>query len=278
VEVVFGQPEASQCAELLGRTESALRWVHLSSAGYTSFDNERMHALLRARDAALTTSSAVYAEPCAEHVLAFMLAAGRRLPAALENQRQPRDWPKTALRASSVLLRRQRVLLVGFGSIGRRLAELLRPFDVTVEAVRRSPQGDEPVPTYPHKELDRLLGAADHVVDLLPGNAGTTRLFDGGRFTACKRGAIFYNIGRGTTVDQTALRAALVDGRLSGAYLDVTDPEPLPPDDPLWTTPGCFITPHTAGGHADESERLVDHFLGNLDRYQQGLPLSDRVI
>jgi phosphoglycerate dehydrogenase-like enzyme len=95
---------------------------------------------------------------------------------------------------------------------------------------------------------------------------------------AMKPGAIFYNIGRGTTVDQAALAEALGSGRLSAAYLDVTDPEPLPPEHPLWTTPNCVITPHTAGGHSDEWDRLVDHFLANLRRHEAAEPLLDRVI
>ena len=93
-----------------------------------------------------------------------------------------------------------------------------------------------------------------------------------------KRGAVFYNIGRGTTVDQDALGEALRSGQLRAAYLDVTDPEPLPPEHPLWTTPNCVITPHTAGGHADEWVRLVKHFLVNLRRHEAGQPLLDRVI
>ena len=93
-----------------------------------------------------------------------------------------------------------------------------------------------------------------------------------------KPGAIFYNIGRGTTVDQTALLNALKSGRLSAAYLDVTDPEPLPKDHPLWSVPNCYITPHTAGGHAEEFERLATHFLNNLKRFEEGKALVDRVI
>ena len=93
-----------------------------------------------------------------------------------------------------------------------------------------------------------------------------------------KPGAVFYNIGRGTTVDQDALGEALRSGRLRAAYLDVTDPEPLPPEHPLWTTPNCVITPHTAGGHDNEWTRLVQHFLANLRRHEAGQPLLDRVI
>ena len=93
-----------------------------------------------------------------------------------------------------------------------------------------------------------------------------------------KPGARFYNVGRGSTVDQAALLAALQSGRLGSAYLDVLDPEPLPPDHPLWTTQNCFITPHTAGGHHDQDERIVDHFLTNLDAFQRGAPMVDRIV
>ncbi len=93
-----------------------------------------------------------------------------------------------------------------------------------------------------------------------------------------KRGARFYNIGRGPTVDQPSLIAALADRHLDAAYLDVTDPEPLPPDHPLWSAPNCFICPHTGGGHREESVRLVRHFLANLALFEAGQPLVDRVI
>ncbi len=89
--------------------------------------------------------------------------------------------------------------------------------------------------------------------------------------------AIFYNIGRGTTVDQTALLSALESRRIAGAYLDVTEPEPLPIEHPLWSTPNCYITPHMAGGHATEFLRLVDHFLDNLQRFETREQLKDQV-
>jgi len=93
-----------------------------------------------------------------------------------------------------------------------------------------------------------------------------------------KRGAIVYNIGRGVTLDQDALKRELNSGRLAAAYLDVTHPEPLPPDHSLWTTPNCFITPHSGGGHSNEKERQVKHFLANLRRFEQGEELIDRVL
>src|SRR6185369_12704858 len=109
-------------------------------------------------------------------------------------------------------------------------------------------------------------------------NASTLKLMDARRFGLMKPDAFFYNIGRGATVEQEALLEALQTGRLAAAYLDVTEPEPLPPEHPLWTAPNCYITPHTAGGHADEFERLVRHFLDNLERFQGHKSLRDRVI
>jgi len=93
-----------------------------------------------------------------------------------------------------------------------------------------------------------------------------------------KPGAIVYNIGRGSTLDQTALLKELQGGRIGAAYLDVTEPEPLPPDHPLWATPNCFITPHTAGGHITEKLRHVNHFLDNLKRFELGQALRDRIL
>jgi len=167
--------------------------------------------------------------------------------------------------------------VVGFGAIGRRLAELLAPFGVNVIATRRSPRGDEPIRVSADSETDALLGRADHVIDILPDNPGTARFFNAARFARMKPTALFYNIGRGTTVDQDALIAALYNRQIAGAFLDVTDPEPLPPDHLLWRVPNCFITPHTGGGHHDEFERIVAHFLQNLDRFERAEPLQDKI-
>jgi phosphoglycerate dehydrogenase-like enzyme len=272
-DVAFGQPDAEGCA-----ASARLGWAHLSSAGYTAFDRPVIRAALSGRGAALTTSSLVYDEPCAQHVLAFMLAEARQLAGAFRNQLEARAWPSQAIRAASRLLCDQTVVLLGMGAIARRLVELLAPLRLQIVGVRRRPRGDEPVPTVPLADLDTHLARADHVVSTLPASDETLRLFDAARFAALRAGAVFYNIGRGSTIDQQALLGALASGRLRAAYLDVTDPEPLPPDHPLWRAPGCFITPHAAGGHAGEPERLVRHFLENLRRYGEGLPLRDRVI
>jgi phosphoglycerate dehydrogenase-like enzyme len=272
-DVAFGQPDPAQVMAL-----PRVRWVHITSAGYTRYDRDDLRAALRARGAILTNSSQVYAEPCAEHAFAFMLALARRLPQCAADQQTSRAWKAAEHRIQARVLSGQSVLIVGYGAIGRRLAELLAPLRMNVACVRRRPAGDENVAVVPESQLDGLLPHVDHVVNILPENVGTVGFFDARRIAAMKEGAAFYNIGRGTTVDQTALAGALHAGRLRGAYLDVTDPEPLPPDHPLWAAPNCFITPHTAGGRDDEFERLVRHFLDNLRKLESGEELVDRIV
>jgi phosphoglycerate dehydrogenase-like enzyme len=268
-DIAFGQPDAA------GVMQSArLRWVHIGSAGYTRYDTPEFRAALAARGAQLTNSSSVHAEPCAEHALSLILAHARQLPQSFHEQRTTRGWPDGVRRAASRLLVGQRLVIFGFGAIARRLVDLLAPFHMRIAVVRRQPTGDEGIPIV---SADAL-GDADHVVNILPDNPATRGFFNGGRFAGMQRGAIFYNIGRGTTVEQPALIDALRSGRLGAAYLDVTDPEPLPPDHPLWTTPNCFITPHTAGGFGGEETALVQHFLENLARFTAGTALADRVM
>jgi phosphoglycerate dehydrogenase-like enzyme len=272
-DVAFGQPPIEDVVR-----SPRLRWVQLSSAGYASYDQPALRQAFAARGAVLTKSSYVYASPCAEHVLSFMLAGARRLPSALSTQRGDRSWPQAEQRSKSVLLEDQSVVLVGFGSIGARLVELLRPFTRHLTGVRRGVRGDEGIEmlTFEDPRVPGVLGGADHVVDLLPGVAATTRYFDRDRFARIKSGATFYNVGRGSTVDQEALLERLEQGQLKAAWLDVTEPEPLPPDHPLWRAPNCFITPHAAGGHHDEGTRLVAHFIANLKRFERGEPVRDR--
>jgi phosphoglycerate dehydrogenase-like enzyme len=271
-DIVFGFPDAGAVVDC-----ERLRWVHLRYAGYTPFDHDHIRQLLIARGTPLTNSSAVYDEPCAQHLLAMILSLTRGLPRALDVQRGDRSWPMNSIRQTLPLLNGQTVLLLGFGAIGRRLVEMLQPLQVNLIAVRRHVSGDEPVLTVNTTSVDEVLPTADHIVNILPANDQTRNFLNAERLQNVKSGARVYNIGRGTTLDQAALIAGLQAGRIGAAYLDVTDPEPLPPDHPLWTAPNCYITPHLGGGHTMEQERLVKHFLSNLGRFERGDHLLDRV-
>lgn len=272
-DIAFGQPDAAQAMAV-----PSLKWIQITSAGYTRYDRDDFRTALRARGATFTNSSTVFAEPCAQHVLAFMLAFARQLPQAMQAQLGENKWNYAPLRTGSRILGDETVLILGYGAIAQRLAQLLRPFSLLVDGVRRRVTGEETIPVVTTDEVDRLIPDADHIVNILPASPETEGFVSAARFAAMKPGAKFYNIGRGTTVDQPALIAALESGHLGLAYLDVMDPEPLPSDHPLWTAPNCFITPHTAGGHFDEDVTLVRHFLENLARYETQFALKDRIV
>ena len=272
-DIAFGQPDP---AAIIASTK--LKWVHLTSAGYDRYDRDDIRKALSARGGKLTTSSHVYDEPCAEHTLAFMLSLARQLPQCLDTQRMDRAWISAERRMDSYLLNGQTVVILSYGAIACRLIELLSPFDMKIYAVRRKIAGNEAVETVTTDKMDDVLPLADHVINILPGGADTRNIIGEAKISSMKRGAVYYSIGRGSTTDQDALLAALDSGQLRYAYLDVTDPEPLPTDHLLWSHPNCFITPHTAGGSVDEFERLALHFQNNLRKYEAGEKMENQVI
>jgi phosphoglycerate dehydrogenase-like enzyme len=272
-DVAFGQPTVDDCL-----WSPRLRWVEVSTAGYTRYDTETFRENFQTRGAVFTNASGVFAESCAQHLLAMMLALSRQLLPSYRDQLQDHSWHHTERRYHSRHLTGQTVLLLGYGAIGRRLAELLAPFRCTIYAVRRQTRSELGVRVVPVDDLTRVLPLADHVVNILPENDATLNFVNARRLACLQPGARFYNAGRGTTVDQQALLHALQFGRLASAYLDVMEPEPLPPDHPLWTAPNCYITPHTGGGRHDQDEALVRHFLTNLEAFMRGGPMTDRVI
>lgn len=271
--IALGQPSAQGVLD-----SSTLRWLQVSSAGITRYDHGDFRRSAAEKGLVVTNSSSVYDEACAEHLLAFMLAQSRLLPEALTTNVPNGTEAWFSLRARCRLLKGQSVLLVGYGSIGERLAELLQPFGMRVRAVRRNPRGEELVNVLTPDQLYPALATSDHVVNILPDNEESRGFFSTEEFAAMKPGAVFYNIGRGTTVDQAALAKALQSGPLAAAWLDVTEPEPLPEDHPLRKLENCHLTPHTGGGQRDDMQDMVDHFLNNFARYLKGEELRNRVM
>ena len=272
-DIAFGQPDVGQ---VFGSPK--LRWIHLTTAGYTAYDRDDLREHLQSRDMALTNSSGVYDEPCAQHVLAMMMAFARQLPESLKTQSSSKGWPADERRRKSFLLNGQTAIVFGYGEIATRLCELLAPFRMDLFGVRRRVRGTESIPMIDESQLPDVLSNADHVINILPANASTTGYFGESKFEEMKQGAYFYNIGRGATVQQDALEQSLASGKLAGAYLDVMIPEPLPVGHRLWTTPNCYITPHTAGGFDEEMNGLVSHFLENLRRFESDERLLNRVV
>lgn len=212
-------------------------WVQLPFAGVDAF----AHLIEEHGDRVLFTSAkGAYAEPVAEHALALTLATLRVLP----KRARATSW---ATEPEGVSLYGRNVVVIGAGGIALEYIRLLAPFEVSVTVVRRS---SDPVPgadrTVTTDELDAVLPDADVVMVAAAMTSGTAKLLGAPQFARMKPSARIVNIARGGLVDTDALVAALHDGEVAGAGLDVTDPEPLPDGHPLWTTPRVVITPHQA--------------------------------
>ena len=249
-----------------------LRWLQLDSAGTDGYCAPG----LLPEGAVLTNATGAFGACIAEWLLAALLALWRRLPEYAENQKNCR-WqrlgPVRTLAGSTVLV-------LGFGDLSRNFARRAHLLGARVLAVRRRP-GEKPdwLEALGGTEmLEEWLPLADAVVLCLPANASTRHMLSAGRIALLKKGAVVLNAGRGSAVDTEALCRALYDGRIGGAALDVTDPEPLPPEHPLWAQPRALITPHTAGGDhlADTPRRVAAIALDNLGRYLRGEPLRNR--
>lgn len=263
-DVALGNPRADRVA-----SAPRLRWLQLASVGIDSYLGLDWAVL--GRRLTVTNLGDLFADPVAESCLAGILALHRGID-ELSGLRARGTWAKPVVRPRLRLLTGARVLVLGRGSIARRLAELLGPFGCAVSHFAR---GTGDIRTL--AELDERLPSFDVVVGLLPGTAETRGLLDARRLARLRPGAVLVNAGRGSLVDEDALVAELASGRLGGAVLDVTEQEPLPSGHPLWTCPNVVLTQHTAGGSDDESSRVIDLFAENRLRYGTGAPLRNTV-
>jgi len=252
-----------------------LRWVHSAATGVRRL----LYPEMRRAGVTVTCSRGVHARFMAEHVLAWILAHYRRLSVLRDAQREKR-WAKDALLAGPrpASLRGRTVVVAGYGAAGAALAGLLAPFAVTVIGIKRDPgSGGEGAQRIvgggSASEVAAALGEADVVVNALPNTDATALWFDAERLAAVKPGAFFVNVGRGATVDEAALAAALETGKLSGAGLDVFAEEPLAPQSPLWELNGVQIAPHVAGYADTLWEALTQAFADNLERFLAERPL-----
>jgi phosphoglycerate dehydrogenase-like enzyme len=252
-----------------------LRWVQTLAAG--------PDAVLGAGfpdDVLITSGQGLHDRPVTEHALALVLALLRRLPAALAAQAGHR-WARELgglqpLHPDGVVttLLDARVLIWGFGSIGQTLAPLLQALGASVRGVARSAGERAGFPVVAEDRLEQELQRTDVLVVILPSTPATVRALDAGRLAALPRHAFVVNVGRGSTVDEPALLAALTKGRIAGAALDVTDVEPLPADSPLWDAPNLLLTPHAAGGRPVGADGLV---AANLEALLGGRELRNVV-
>ncbi|MFJ4173169.1 NAD(P)-dependent oxidoreductase [Microbacterium sp. NPDC089696] len=218
--------------------------------------------------------------PVAEHALTLILAAVRRLDVLRDAQGDHRwdDGFNVAQTASATradyTLAGARVTIWGFGSIATTLAPVLRTLGADVQGIARSAGDRAGFPVHADADVAAVLADTDVLVSLIPATPDTADLFDARVFDALRPGAAFVNVGRGATVDEAALIAALESGRLRAAAIDVAKAEPLPSDDPLWEAPNLLITPHVAGNRPVGASALIDD---NVARLAAGDDLVNQV-
>ena len=236
---------------------SALRVVQVNSAGVDWIAPSIPEGVT------LCSARGTRDAPVAEWVVGAILDSYKRL-SRFRRQQQQAQWAPRMPRE----LAGSKALIVGHGSIGQAVEARLRPFGVEVTGVASRPRGT----VHGVDAIDDLLPHADIVIVLLPATPQTVGLFDKQRLAKLKTGALLVNAGRGTVIDTHALIAELESGRLEAA-LDVTDPEPLPPDSPLWSLPNVLLTPHIAGDSPHANQRVYELIGDQIRGYVEGRPL-----
>jgi phosphoglycerate dehydrogenase-like enzyme len=246
-----------------------LRWFQAMNAGLERLDR----AGILQRGFAVTNGSGLAAAPIAEWCIAAMFALAKQLPTFIRSQER-HAWERVR---GGVVLEGKTCGIVGLGAIGRETARRARALGMRVVACRRTVEGADPDcdEMLPYSDLHRLLAQSDFVVLCVPLTRETTHLIDAAALKAMKRTASILNIARGDVIDQEALIAALKDGTIASAALDVTTPEPLPPESELWDLPNVIITPHSSGASDRREGTGAALFLENLQRYLGGQPLRN---
>ncbi|WP_431908218.1 D-isomer specific 2-hydroxyacid dehydrogenase family protein [Nonomuraea jabiensis] len=257
--IVFfgGGPE-----ELRPMLHEGIRWVQLPSAGIERFAD----AGIITEHPVFTAATGSYGLPVAEHAVALMLAAARRLYQAA----RVKTWGAKTSRefAGST------VAIVGYGGIGRVLMRMLEPFGCRVLAVTDSGEAPGADLVLPRARYREVLPEADYVVVLAPATAETRGMFGKREFELMREDAWLVNVARGSLVVTDELVDALRAGRIGGAALDVTDPEPLPDGHPLWSLDNVLITPHSANPPSSYWRGLTERVTSNVRRFGDGAPLE----
>ncbi|RAJ97422.1 phosphoglycerate dehydrogenase-like enzyme [Larkinella arboricola] len=258
-DFVLGNPPAAWFSE--GHN---LKWWQLDSAGFDAYKAVQLNA-------PVTNMGDYFAWPCAETIVAGIMAFYRDIHelAVLQTQKK---WVGVPLRFKLHLLKDKKVIILGAGTIGQAVRQMLTGFQCAVKMLARTnPEAELHTP----EELKAALPETDLVINCLPGTA--KGFFSAELINAMKPGSLYANIGRGSTTDEKALIEALQRGHLAGAVLDVTEVEPLPIDNPLWEMTNVILTQHTGGGQATEDQGKMDLFLQNLERFRTGQPLENQV-
>lgn len=266
-EIIFGWPESEQLREAKN-----LRWLQLPSAGADSYMDRK---LFHCKDILLTNSRGVFGLPIAEHVFAMILSYNRNMTEYAWQQkegiwkgiRQTKDFYGSTMG------------VIGLGDIGTEVAKRAKALGARVLGVKRT-LGNQPEYVdclYTTEAIDEVLEQSDYIVLAMPSTKKTTGIINEQRLRRMKQDAFLVNIGRGALIDQEALVKALTEGWIGGAGLDVTTPEPLPTEHPLWGLKNVILTPHVSGSSPTNDFRRMGIFFRNLEHYLVGQPLENLV-
>lgn len=266
-------PDYSRQFFSAARKAPRLKWLHVFNAGV----DHPIYTEMLERGVRLTTSSGSTAGPIAQTAIMGLLALARGFPRWLHAQRRHEWNPERKTPPND--LRGQTTIVLGLGKIGAEIARLARVLGLKVIGVRRGPRRPEdPVDElHPPAALPGLLPRCDWLIIACPLTPETRGLVDARLIAALPRGARIINVARGEIVAEQALIAALRSGHLAGAFLDVFETEPLPPESPLWDLPNVLVTPHNSAAAAGNDERVLAIFLDNLGRWHRGEPLVNEV-
>ncbi|ARN74492.1 D-2-hydroxyacid dehydrogenase [Oceanicoccus sagamiensis] len=269
-EVVF-----AFCSKDLLNQLPQLTWMQIYSSGS---EGCTATAGLNKTDFLLTNTRKMAAPAIAEHAIALTMALSRSL-AVYQRQQLEGQWQRQAQSLSDNEVGGKTMLILGLGGIGNEVAKRANALGMRVIATRNSSRSG---PDYVDKvglasDMHQLAKEADYVVNALPLTEQTKGSIDQSFFNAMKKGSRYISVGRGKTTHTDSLMAALKSGHLAGAGLDVTDPEPLPKDHPLWTMDNVIITPHTAGFSMAAIQRGFILYQENLRRYLKGDKLLNPV-
>ena len=258
---------------ILGAARRApnLKWLHM---GHSGADDPIFQELMD-RGVAVTNSAGLAAEPIAQTAMAGLLALNRGLLPWIEAQRRhsweqsPRELPPEQ---QPPVLSEQTMVILGLGAIGGYVAQYARAFGIHLIGVRRTPAGPEDgVDEWcPPDRLAEVLPRANILVSTIPLTTETRGMLNAAALDLLPPGALFINVSRGEIVDQDALIERLASGRIAGAYLDVTDPEPLPSDSPLWDLPTVIVSPHDSARSAGQWPKIDTIFLEEVARWLRG--------
>ena len=257
----------SLVAEAIRLAGPGLKWVSTIYAGLDAFPLDR----LKAGDVTVTNGAGINAYAVAEYAVMGVLAGAKRFDEVVRAHDR-HEWPKES--PGKVELFETSALIIGYGAIGKLIGERLEAFGVTTTGVTRLGRDC----TLKPDQWQAMLGDYDWVILAAPSTVATKALIGTDELAAMKPGAWLINIARGDMIDDDALIAALKNGGIAGAFLDPTNPEPLPADHPLWDAPNCMITMHLSGRSQTKMfRRGADLFAKNAQAYVAGQPMTNVV-